>query len=84
MDRLPSYLNFNKQAYAWKKDVNYRLHPELYRVGKGEQGVLICQPYKKEICPYWRFKTPQMARESSDKIYTLFISYLNEQDFCRG
>ena len=81
MEKLLSYINFNKQAYPWKKGVDYRLHPELYRVGRGEQGVLICQPYKEEICSYWRFKTPQIAQESSDKIYSLFIDYLNKQDF---
>ena len=45
----PSYLNFNNATYPWKSDIDYRLHPELYRVGKGEQGVLICEPYKSEI-----------------------------------
>jgi len=45
----PSYLNFNNATYPWKPDIDYRLHPELYRVGKGEQGVLICEPYKSEI-----------------------------------
>ncbi len=34
-----------------------------YRVGKGEQGVLICQPYKNEILPYWKFKTPEIAKK---------------------
>lgn len=40
-----SYLNFDKLAYAWKPDIDYRKEPELYPVGKGERGVLICQPY---------------------------------------
>ena len=26
--------------------VDFRQQPELYRVGKGEQGVLLVQPYK--------------------------------------
>ncbi|WP_426329033.1 DUF4385 domain-containing protein [Pedobacter sp. R-06] len=50
-------------------------------MGKGEQGVLICEPYKSEIGQYWRFKTPEVAGQSSDKIYAMFISYLNEGDF---
>ncbi len=41
----PSYLNFDNKKYIWKNNIDYRQHPELYRVGKGEQGVLICQPY---------------------------------------
>ena len=36
--------------------INFREHPELYRVGKGEQGVLLVEPYKSEILPHWRFK----------------------------
>lgn len=69
MTESPSYLNFNKEAYAWNPNVDYRVQPELYRVGKGEQGVLICEPYKSEIGKYWRFKTGEIAKESSAKIY---------------
>jgi hypothetical protein len=77
----PSYLNFNRTDYAWKPDVNYRLHPELYRVGKGEQGVLICEPYKSEIGRHWRFKTETIAKESSMLIYQQFLAYLRQDDF---
>ncbi|RZJ70668.1 MAG: DUF4385 family protein, partial [Flavobacterium sp.] len=48
MKQPPSYLNFNHDDYPWKPDIDYRKQPELYWVGKGEQGVLICQPYKEE------------------------------------
>ncbi len=61
--------------------IDFRQHPELYRVGKGEQGVLLVEPYKSEILPYWRFKTPDIARESSEKIYGMFLAYLEEGDF---
>lgn len=81
MTRKPSYLDFDEATYKWKKEVNYRDHPELYRVGKGEQGVLICQPYKAELCPHWRFKDPETAQKSSDKIYELFLNYLQQDDF---
>ncbi|MBN3885978.1 MAG: DUF4385 domain-containing protein [Nostoc sp.] len=63
------------------KNINFRQHPELYRVGKGEQGVLLVEPYKSEILPYWRFKTPEIARESSEKIYGIFLDYLEKDDF---
>ncbi|MEH2466400.1 DUF4385 domain-containing protein [Nostoc sp.] len=63
------------------KNLDFRQHPELYRVGKGEQGVLLVEPYKSEILPYWRFKTPDIARESSEKIYELFLDYLEQDDF---
>ncbi len=77
----PSYLNFDVEKYEWKPDVDYRKHPELYRVGKGEQGVLICEPYKSEIGPYWRFKNKEIAWDSSEKIFELFLNYVKENDF---
>ena len=61
--------------------INFRTSPELYRVGKGEQGVLLVEPYKSEILPYWRFKTPDIARASSEKIYEIFLAYLEQEDF---
>ncbi len=63
------------------KNIDFREHPELYRVGKGEQGVLLVEPYKSEILPYWRFKTPEIARESSERIYQMFLEYLERDDF---
>lgn len=61
--------------------INFREHPELYRVGKGEQGVLLVEPYKGEILPHWRFKTPEIARVSAEKIYQLFLEYKAQGDF---
>ncbi len=61
--------------------LNFREHPELYRIGKGEQGVLVVEPYKSEILPHWRFKTVKEAKASSAKIYKLFLGYLRAEDF---
>ena len=63
------------------KNIDFRQYPELYQVGKGEQGVLLVEPYKSEILPYWRFKNPEIARESSQKIYEMFLAYLEQDDF---
>ncbi|MBD1397434.1 DUF4385 domain-containing protein [Pontibacter sp. JH31] len=63
------------------KETDFRKNPELYRVGKGEQGVLLVEPYKSEILPHWRFKTPEIARESSEHIYGLFLDYVQQKDF---
>ena len=60
---------------------DFRQQPYLYRIGKGEQGVLLVKPYKSEILPYWRFKTEAIARESAEKIYSLFENYLSQHDF---
>jgi hypothetical protein len=79
--RRPSYLNFNISSYAWKKGVDYRAEPERYKVGRGEQGVLICEPYKSEIVAHWRFKNPEIATISSRKIYKMFLDYLKRDEF---
>jgi Domain of unknown function (DUF4385) len=63
------------------KTIDFRQQPELYRVGKGEQGVLLVEPYKSEILPHWRFRTPEIARQSAQKIYDLFLEYKQQQDF---
>ncbi|MDQ2850648.1 MAG: DUF4385 domain-containing protein [Actinomycetota bacterium] len=62
-------------------NLDLRQHPELYRVGRGEQGVLLVQPYKSELLPLWRFKDPQVARESADAIRDKFDAYLAAGDF---
>lgn len=81
MSRRPSYLDFDRSSYSWQPNVDYRAHPELYRVGRGEQGVLICQPHEDELVPLWRFKTPDEAEESSAAIAAKFKDYLRAGDF---
>jgi len=63
------------------ENTDFRKHPELYRVGKGEQGVLLVEPYKSEILPHWRFRTVAEAKTSSAKIHRLFLAYLKAGDF---
>lgn len=64
--------------------IDFRDRPDLYQVGKGEQGVLLVEPYKSEISPYWRFRTPEIATESSQTIYQMFLQYLEQDDFVRA
>lgn len=63
------------------KELDLRKHPEFYRTGLGEQGVLLVEPYKSEILPYWKFKTPAEAKTSARIIYKLFVQYRKQQDF---
>ena len=63
------------------KEINFRKNPELYQVGRGEQGVLLVEPYKSEICPHWKFRIPPVAEKSAKKIYSMFLNYLREGDF---
>ena len=65
----------------WNPDTDYRENPHLYKIGRGQQGVLICEPYKSEICAHWRFKTPLEALVSSQKILKMFYSFLEQDDF---
>ena len=60
---------------------DFRQRPELYRIGKGEQGVLLVEPYKGQILPQWKFKTVAEAKKSSAKIYMMFLAYLKAGDF---
>lgn len=50
-------------------------------MGKGEQGVLLAEPYKSEILPHWRFKTPDEASASARQIYMMFLQYRQQHDF---
>lgn len=63
------------------KTINFRERPDLYRVGRGEQGVLLVEQYKSELLPYWRFNIVAEAKRSSAKIYKLFLAYLKSNDF---
>lgn len=63
------------------EQINFRLQPELYRIGRGEQGVLLVEPYKSEILPHWRFRTPAIARESAEAIYQIYLRYRQQEEF---
>ena len=52
-----------------------------YRIGRGEQGVLLVRPYTDDICKHWRFKTPEEAVVSSIKILHMYHTYKGEEDF---
>ena len=51
---------------------------KLYRIGRGEQGVLL---YTNDICSHWRFVNESVARKSANKIYSMFVDYKDKQDF---
>jgi hypothetical protein len=72
------------QAFDYSLDfeaIDFRSHPELYRIGRGEQGVLLVEPYKSEILPHWRFRTLAEAKKSAATIYRMFLAYLKHDDF---
>jgi len=72
------------QEFDYDRDysrLDLRRRPDLYRIGRGEQGVLLVEPYKSEILPHWRFRTATEARKSAAAIYRLYRHYLRAQDF---
>ena len=54
---------------------------KLYRIGRGEQGVLLVRPYTNDICAHWRFVDEKTATKSSHKIYEMFCEYKQRKDF---
>ena len=54
---------------------------QLYRIRRGEQGVLLVRPYTDDICKHWKFKTPKIAEKSAQKIYEMYADYRVKNDF---
>ena len=63
------------------KNTLFAPNDSRYRIGRGEQGVLLVRPYTEIICKHWRFKTIQEARISSSRIYEMYTEYRREKDF---
>lgn len=73
------FIGFNYQQDF--SSIDFRQQPELYQVGRGEQGVLLVEPYKSEILPFWRYKDEASAMKSAEQIYQLFEAYRQQDDF---
>ena len=63
------------------KNLLFTPNDKRYRIGRGEQGVLLVRPYTNDICKYWRFKTPYDAAMSSMRILYLYHQYKDQEDF---
>ena len=68
-------LNYKKLDFT-DKEVR-----KLYRIGRGEQGVLLVRPYTDDICKFWKFKTPKIAVKSAVQIYSMYADYRALNDF---
>ena len=64
-----------------KLDFTNKETRKQYRIGRGEQGVLLVRPYTNDICKYWRFKKPSIAKKSAEKIYEMYADYRYKNDF---
>ena len=63
------------------KNIMFRPNDARYRIGRGEQGVLLVRPYTDVICKHWRFKTLKEAKVSSQKIFDMYLDYRILKDF---
>ena len=63
------------------KNIQFKPNDKRYRIGRGEQGVLLVRPYTNDICKHWRFKTYNEAVISSQKIFDMYLEYRIKKDF---
>ena len=65
------------------KSIDFSLEEnrKLYRIGRGEQGVLLVRPYTNDICTHWKFRTPEIAVKSSNRIFGMYLDYRDQKDF---
>ena len=77
-------LTISMKEFDYSIDYKHTLfspNDSRYRIGRGEQGVLLIRPYTDDICKHWRFKTIEEARISSSRIYEMYTEYRREKDF---
>ena len=63
------------------KNILFKPNDKRYRIGRGEQGVLLVRPYTNDICKHWRFKTPMQAYISASRILFEYHLYKEKRDF---
>ena len=63
------------------KNTLFKPNDKRYRIGRGEQGVLLVRPYTDVICKFWRVKTLKEAKISSQKIFDMYLDYRIKKDF---
>ena len=63
------------------KHLMFEKNDMRYRIGRGEQGVLLVRPYTDVICKHWRFKTPMEAYLSASRILFEYHLYKEKEDF---
>ena len=74
-------IEFDYKLDFKKLDFTDKETRKLYRIGRGEQGVLLVRPYTDDICKYWKFRTPTIAYQSANQIYFSYAQYRAKNDF---
>lgn len=62
-------------------NIIFKKNDPRYRIGRGEQGVLLVRPYKDNLLKYWKFETFELSKKSAKDIYKEFLKYRRENDF---
>ena len=66
------------------KNILFEPNDPRYRIGRGEQGVLLVRPYTNDICKHWKFKAPfvgmDMCRKFLEMGFTRARRYANHKD----
>tara|TARA_R110001583_G_scaffold7985_3_gene38871 strand:+ start:2843 stop:3496 length:654 start_codon:yes stop_codon:yes gene_type:complete len=71
----------NQFKPVYDSGINYKENPGMYRTTRDSQGVYTVMPYKKDLIKYFSFSSPKSSKESAQKIYELFESYRDKNDF---
>jgi hypothetical protein len=58
-----------------------RTKSTAYRVGRGEEGALLVEPYRSELMALWKFRPVDQAMVSAKAIYEKFLRYAEQGDF---
>ncbi|PSO92891.1 MAG: DUF4385 domain-containing protein [Cyanobacteria bacterium SW_6_48_11] len=61
--------------------VDFRAHPELYKIDRSEQGIFHVEPYKSELLPLWTIRTLETAQAAANAIYERYLAYKAQDDF---
>lgn len=58
-----------------RRDIDYRQHPDLYRILRGEMNVFKTQPYSNDLKGLWRYKDEPTAKRSAGDLWKRFEEY---------
>ncbi|ERH10003.1 MAG: hypothetical protein J07HX64_01770 [halophilic archaeon J07HX64] len=62
-------------------DLDFRAHPERYRVTSDERGVFKIEPYKSELLPEWTVTTLSEAEDSAATLHERYREYREAGEF---
>ena len=61
------------------KNLDFKPNDTRYRIGRGEQGVLLVRPYTDDICIYWKFRTLKIGLKNLQDKYITCIYIIKKK-----